>query len=261
MAFDFALFLVLATFLTGVIWLLDSLFFAGKREVRSADTIVKEPWTVEYAKAFFPVLLIVLVLRSFIIEPFRIPSGSMLPTLEVGDFIAVNKFSYGLRFPVLNKKFLSVSEPRRGDVVVFKYPEDPRLDYIKRIIGVPGDRISYANKTLRINGESITQTFAGQYERRTRRGGPGAFKRFNEALPNAQHDILIYPTMGTDFFDEIVPEGHYFVMGDNRDDSRDSRYWGFLPEKNLVGKAVMVWMHFDWDGDGLNLGRIGQRIK
>lgn len=261
MSFDFALFLVSATFITGIIWWVDSLFFARNRAAVSADAQVKEPVVVEYSKAFFPVLFIVLILRSFIIEPFRIPSGSMLPTLEVGDFIAVSKFSYGLRLPVLNKKFISIGEPKRGDVVVFKYPEDPSLDYIKRIIGLPGDRISYIDKMLYINGEPVKQNFDGPYERRTRQGGPGTFRRLKEDLPNAQHDILIYPSLGTDFFDKTVPEGHYFVMGDNRDDSRDSRAWGFLPEKNLVGKAVMIWMHFDWDGDGLNLGRIGQRIK
>ncbi len=265
--FDFALFLVLATAITGFIWLVDILWFAPKRPPLSSDNETTaeqgettEPIIVEYSKAFFPVLLIVLLLRSFLIEPFRIPSGSMLPTLRVGDFILVSKFSYGLRLPVTNTKILSLGEPQRGDVVVFKYPENPRLDYIKRIVGLPGDRITYNNKRLSINDKPVEVEPVGPYNRRTARRRPGAFGEYREKLQGTTHNILLLPEPARDFKIE-VPAGHYFVMGDNRDDSRDSRAWGYLPEENLVGKAFFIWMHWDFGGDGLNPNRIGERIR
>lgn len=274
--YNFELALTLTTLAAGIIWLVDKLFFEKKRdpavsgssngdseaEVKGkAEQAVKEPILVEYSKAFFPVLLIVLLLRSFVVEPFRIPSGSMLPTLRVGDFILVNKFSYGLRLPVLRTRFLPLGEPERGDVVVFKYPENPRIDYIKRIIGVPGDKIAYHDKKLTINGQPAEIDFIGSYNRPTNRGGPGTFGLFAEHLPDAEHQILIHPLAPAMDFELTVDEGHYFVMGDNRDDSRDSRYWGFLPEKNLVGKAFFIWMHWDFGGGGLDLGRIGEPIR
>ncbi|HEX7027339.1 MAG TPA: signal peptidase I [Gammaproteobacteria bacterium] len=275
--YNFELALTLTTLASGVIWLLDKLFFEKKRlpvasapsskgdgEADSkgkAEPAIKEPILVEYSKAFFPVLLIVLLLRSFVVEPFRIPSGSMLPTLRVGDFILVNKFSYGLRLPVLRTRFLPLGEPERGDVVVFKYPENPRIDYIKRIIGLPGDKIAYRDKKLTINGEPVEIDFIGSYNRPTNRGGPGTFGLFVEHLPEAEHQILIHPLAPAMDFELTVDEGHYFVMGDNRDDSRDSRYWGFMPEKNLVGKAFFIWMHWDFGGGGLDLGRIGEPIR
>ncbi|HEY3488375.1 MAG TPA: signal peptidase I [Gammaproteobacteria bacterium] len=252
---NFSLILVLATSFTGMVWLIDALFFARRRQSP------REPLLVEYSKAFFPILFIVLMLRSFVVEPFKIPSGSMLPTLRVGDFILVNKFSYGLRLPVLNRKFVSLGEPARGDVVVFKYPEDPRLDFIKRVIGLPGDRIAYRNKRLFINGDPVELSALGVYAERASRGGMGYMQELSEQLPGAPHRILLDGARGSADVEYEVPPGHYFVMGDNRDDSRDSRVWGYMPEKNLVGKAFFIWMHWDIGGDGLDLGRIGQRIQ
>jgi signal peptidase I len=256
---NFSLILVLATFFTGIVWLIDSLWFARNRTT-PADGEAKEPLLVEYSKAFFPILLIVLVLRSFIAEPFKIPSGSMLPTLRIGDFILVNKFTYGLRLPVLNTKIVALGAPERGDVVVFKYPEDPRLDYIKRVIGLPGDRISYRDKRLFVNGEAVTVEPVTSSPQRLSRTGIGYMQEFIEYLPGAEHHILIDGDRGSADAEYRVPEGHYFVMGDNRDDSRDSRAWGYLPERNLVGKAFLIWMHWDIGGDGLDFSRIGERI-
>jgi signal peptidase I len=248
--------LVLVTFFTGAVWLIDYLWFARNR----AGSEVTEPLLVEYSKAFFPILLIVLVLRSFVAEPFKIPSGSMLPTLRIGDFILVNKFTYGLRLPVLNTKVVELGEPARGDVVVFKYPKNPRLDYIKRVIGLPGDRISYRDKQLFINDEPVAMESVGSADRQSR-SGFGYVQEFKELLPGVEHRILLDSgRMGIN--DEYqVPAGHYFVMGDNRDDSQDSRFWGTLPEENLVGKAFFIWMHWDIGGDGLDFSRIGERIR
>lgn len=254
MNFDFPLFLVAATFFTGVIWLVDALFFARKRrQLADGEEKAKEPMLVEYSRSFFPVILAVLVLRSFVVEPFRIPSGSMMPTLLVGDFILVNKFAFGIRLPVLNKKVIELDEPQRGDVVVFKYPQNPRVDYIKRVVGVPGDVISYGNKTLHVNGEPQAQrhieiyTGIGSGIRET-----GALKNI-EQLGTVEHEILVNP-MAPDFGygcqvlmhgPFTVPEGHYFAMGDNRDNSNDSRCWGLVPEELLVGKAFAIWMNWD----------------
>lgn len=273
--YNFELALTLTTLAAGVIWLLDKIFFEKKRLHVSASSSgdkgkengskakepAKEPILVEYSKAFFPVLLIVLLLRSFVVEPFRIPSGSMLPTLRVGDFILVNKFTYGLRLPVLRTEFLSLGEPERGDVIVFKYPENPRIDYIKRVIGLPGDKVAYRDKKLTINGQPVEIDFIGPYNQPTTRGGPGTFGVFAEYMPEVEHRILIHPLAPAMDFELTVDERHYFVMGDNRDDSRDSRYWGFVPEENLVGKAFFIWMHWDFGGGGLDLSRIGGSIR
>ncbi|SDX73037.1 signal peptidase I [Allochromatium warmingii] len=251
MTFDFPAFLVLASFLTGGIWLLDVLVFARRRR---AAAITKEPLIVEYARSFFPVIFAVLILRSFLVEPFRIPSNSMMPTLLTGDFILVNKFSYGLRLPVVNLKFLEVGSPQRGDVVVFKFPLDMRTDFIKRVVGVPGDIIGYRNKTIFVNGEPINQLPIGSY---TGVGSGREMTGAHEALEQlgaAEHGILTRPTAPDLPFNcqalasgpVTVPEGRYFVMGDNRDNSNDSRCWGFVPDANLVGKAFAIWMH--WDG-------------
>ncbi len=271
MTFDFPAFLVLASAVTGGIWLIDALLFAPRRRaalavsgqgVKNAESggpILKEPVIVEYARSFFPVILAVLVLRSFLVEPFRIPSNSMMPTLLTGDFILVNKFAYGLRLPVLNMKFLDIGEPRRGDVVVFKFPLDPRTDYIKRIIGLPGDLIDYHQKTLYINGEPIAQELIGTYV------GTGSGREMTgarealEHLDGVDHLILTRPNApNLPFGCQVlawgpvkVPENHYFVMGDNRDNSNDSRCWGFVPEDKLVGKAFAIWMHWDGRRDGL----------
>lgn len=255
----FEFFLVLATLVSGLIWLLDARWLAGRR--RAAGETMVEPAYVEYSKSFFPVLLVVLLLRSFLVEPFRIPSGSMLPTLEVGDFILVNKFSYGLRLPVVHTKILSVDDPERGDIVVFRYPEDPGLNYIKRVVGVPGDRIAYVDKQLMVNGEAVETEFVGPYiDEGRRRVAPAGV--YEERLPGRDHRIVLYPSRpGRDEPAFTVPEGRYFMMGDNRDDSRDSRVWGLLPEDNLVGKAFLIWMHIDLGGDGLDLSRIGANIR
>ena len=264
MNFDFPTFLVVASAITGGIWLLDSIFFANKRsslapdvgeseESDSTQTVRKEPVLVEYSKSFFPVIFAVLILRSFLVEPFRIPSGSMMPTLLVGDFILVNKFSYGIRLPVLNKKVIDLGDPQRGDPVVFRYPKQPWVDYIKRVVAVPGDTIYYRNKTLYVNGKPMAQTAVGQY------AGVGSGTRMTgavmalEDLDGKEHSILINPLapdlpMGCQVLRQgplTVPEGRYFVMGDNRDNSNDSRCWGFVPDENLVGKAFGIWMNWD----------------
>jgi signal peptidase I len=256
---NFSLILVLATFFTGIVWLIDILWLARRRPVVVGGEL-KEPLLIEYSKAFFPILFIVLMLRSFVVEPFKIPSGSMLPTLRVGDFILVNKYTYGLRLPVLNTKIVALGEPARGDVVVFKYPEDPRLDFIKRVIGLPGDIISYRSKQVFINGEPVQMEPAGSADRLSR-SGLSYMQEFIEHLPGAEHHILTDNDRGSGDDEYRVPEGHYFVMGDNRDDSRDSRVWGYLPEKNLVGRAFFIWMHWDIGGDGLDFSRIGERIR
>jgi signal peptidase I len=273
MNFDFPTFLVAATALTGGIWLLDALVLAPRRRRlaeqsatgaeaagvgagagASATRASREPVIVEYARSFFPVILAVLLLRSFIVEPFRIPSGSMMPTLLVGDFILVNKFAYGLRWPVLNSKFLPLGEPARGDVVVFRFPRDEAVDYIKRVVGVPGDQIYYRNKTLYVNGEPMAQLPLPPYIGEGAGSGHSGAYRALEQVDGVEHEILINPgardlppgCMVLANGPVTVPEGAYFVVGDNRDNSNDSRCWGFVPEGNLVGKAFAIWMH--WDG-------------
>lgn len=240
MNFDFAAFLVATTLATGLIVLADQLFWRPKRAVAT-----DEPILVEYARSFFPVLLFVLILRSFIIEPYRIPSGSMKPTLLVGDFIAVNKYAYGLRLPVLNTKVLDVGEPKRGDVMVFRYPVDPKVNFIKRVVGVPGDLIEYRNKQLYVNGEKVSKhdgevkTVLDEY------GNAVTVRHWLEDLGNVKHQVYERLTPGREAVGIRVPEGQYFMMGDNRDDSDDSRAWGFVPEENIVGKAFGVWMSWD----------------
>jgi signal peptidase I len=255
---DFAAILVSLAAITGVIWLIDALFFARQR--RATEPGRKEPLFVEYARSFFPVIFIVLIIRSFLAEPFRIPSSSMMPTLLIGDFILVNKFAYGLKLPVLDYKFIPVGEPARGDVAVFRYPRDKSQDYIKRIVGLPGDEIAYRGKKLYVNGEEVAVESDGRYIGTGQgRDHTGAEVR-RERLGEAEHRILLKPQL---FFGGAlegawqVPEGHYFVMGDNRDNSEDSRVWGYVPEQNLVGRAFLVWMN--WDG-GIDVGRLGTVI-
>jgi len=275
MDFDFALLLVGLTFATGIIWLLDRLFFFNARRARGdalaaaggseaerqqrMTEAAREPVIVEYARSFFPVILIVLLFRSFLAEPFKIPSGSMMPTLLVGDFILVNKFAYGLRLPVLNTKIFDVGGPERGDVFVFRYPRNPKIDYIKRVIGLPGDEITYRNKTLYVNGKEIPQSYIGPYVGSGDEGRKMAGAEIrHEMLPGAEHDLLTWPLHAGAEGTFRVPAGHYFAMGDNRDNSEDSRYWGFVPEANLVGKAFVIWMN--WDG-GIDFKRIGTLVK
>jgi signal peptidase I len=265
---NFALLMLVLLVVTGGVWLLDRFLL---RQRRPAD--VKEPWWVEYSKSFFPVILAVFLLRSFLVEPFKIPSGSMIPTLLVGDFILVNKYTYGIRLPVANVKVLEVSEPKRGEVMVFRYPENPSVDYIKRVVGAPGDRVAYNNKQLSINGEAVPMTFVSDHLYAEGGLNYAPAKEYREDLNGHEHAILINPesppVQGTvhqfphrkdceyneQGFVCTVPQGHYFMMGDNRDSSSDSRYWGFVPEGNIVGKAFMIWWNF---GD---LGRIGRSIK
>ncbi len=258
---NFELLLVVVTAITGVIALVDRLVWAPKRAQAPVDE--KLPWWIDYSRSLFPVFLVVLVLRSFVAEPFRIPSGSMYPTLEIGDFILVNKFSYGIKLPVIQAKVIPVGEPERGDVVVFKYPQNPDLDYIKRVIGLPGDTIEYVNKRLTINGRPVTMKYVGRYKGQASGAMMDGAKVYEECLPGEGgcHRVLLDDETrpGKSLLTPItVPAGHYFVMGDNRDHSNDSRYWGFVPERNLKGRAVLIWMNWD---EGVHFNRIGKVIQ
>ena len=246
----FALFMVLVLIVTGFIWLLD---IAILRKNRAPGT--KDPMLVEYSKSFFPVILVVFLIRSFIAEPFKIPSGSMMPTLLAGDFILVNKFIYGLRVPILNNTFIEVNHPKRGDVFVFHYPPDPSIDYIKRVVGVPGDKIVYQDKQLYINGQKMDMTFLDNYQYESLGFNQVHAKRYSEQLGDVKHDVLIEENSFSKEGSVEVPQGYYFAMGDNRDNSKDSRYWGFVPERNLVGKAFFIWWNFD------DFKRIGSSIQ
>jgi signal peptidase I len=292
---NFALILFVLTITTGIIWFLDVFHFARQRRVKAdaalaefdarharlkADgirtddsgrtkleaDILKQPTWIEYSGSFFPVIALVFFLRSFLYEPFKIPSSSMVPTLVIGDLILVNKFTYGIRLPVINKKIIDVNEPQRGDVMVFKYPKDPSLDYIKRVIGVPGDKVEYKNKRLTVNGEPATYQSLPDYldeehltySKQFIEGFSGVSHKIlnDERAPSYVHNPEPFPQnelcrYNAEGFVCTVPTGHYFMMGDNRDNSLDSRFWGFVSEKNIVGKAFFVWMNF---GD---LGRIG----
>jgi signal peptidase I len=258
---SFALFLFLLLVVTGLVWLVELLVLKKRRGPEA-----KQPWWVEYSVSFFPVILIVFGLRSFLVEPFKIPSSSMVPTLLVGDFILVNKFKYGVRLPVINRKVVELASPERGDVMVFRYPDDPSLDYIKRVVGLPGDRVEYRNKRLTINGVAVPTRQVDDYLSRERMQFS---RRFVETLNGVDHEILVeddapaYLPAGRAFpFADncqynmsglacTVPQGHYFVMGDNRDNSSDSRVWGFVPDENIVGKAFFIWLNLN------ELGRFG----
>jgi signal peptidase I len=292
---NFALLLFLATVVTGLYWIAERLWFLPRRrraakeleesaERRRADLsargiavddprlaeakqkVLAQPWWLDWTAGLFPVILAVFVLRSFLFEPFKIPSGSMIPTLLVGDLILVNKYAYGLRLPVLNTRLTQGTPPQRGDVMVFRYPPKPSLDYIKRVVGVPGDEVAYLNKKLTINGQPVP---AGRLPDYFDRDAMRYFRQFEETLGDKKHRLLndeerpaFVPGVEDFAFKQNcryslegvvckVPEGHYFMMGDNRDNSLDSRYWGFVPDKNIVGKAILIWMNF---GD---LKRIG----
>ena len=245
----FEIALVVLTFLTGIIWLLDKLFFA-KRRAENAGLLDegREPVIVDYAKAFFPVLAIVLVLRGFVAEPFRIPSNSMMPTLLTGDFILVNKFAYGLRLPITNAKIVPIGEPRRGDVVVFKPPQHLEQDWIKRIIGLPGDTIAYHDNQVFVNGKPFGYARVGDYVGVGSGAEMTGASLLTEEIPGRPHAVLEVDKLP--FVDQgdgewTVDPGHYFVMGDNRDRSDDSRFWGQLPEKNIRGKAFLIWLNCD----------------
>ena len=258
---SFALFLLILLVVSGLVWLLDLVLL---RKRRKPDA--KQPWWVEYSISFFPVILIVFLLRSFLVEPFKIPSSSMVPTLLVGDFIVVNKFTYGIRLPVVNKKIVDLNTPARGDVMVFRYPEDPSLDYIKRVVALPGDRVEYRNKRLSINGSPVPLKQTEDYLSKERMQFS---RRYIETLNGVGHEILLeddapafiapsraFPHAGNCNYNMsglacTVPPGHYFVMGDNRDNSSDSRVWGFVPDENIVGKAFFIWLNLN------ELGRFG----
>lgn len=292
---NFALLLFMATLVTGIYWVAERFIFLPRRRAvaeslqlqadsRRADLtaqgikqvdgdisvarerVLAQPWWLDWTAGLFPVILIVFLLRSFIFEPFKIPSGSMIPTLLIGDLILVNKFTYGLKLPVLNTRLTKGNPLERGDVVVFRYPPKPSVDYIKRVVGLPGDEVSYLNKKLTVNGKPVTQTSVSDFFDES---VMEYFKQFDEQLGDQKHRIIVdsrRPSFiaGADDFKYKqncrysvegvsckVPEGHYFMMGDNRDNSLDSRYWGFVPDANVVGRAFFVWMNFS------NLKRIG----
>ena len=257
--------MVLLVASSGAIWAIDSIFFAASRKQRweQADPDVQGgeqrlPIVVDYARSFFPIFLIVLILRSFLVEPFRIPSGSMIPTLLVGDFILVNKYTYGIRLPLINKKIIELGVPARGDVVVFRYPQDPSTPFIKRVVGLPGDQIEYRDRRLFINQQEISPEYLGTYVGIKSSAQHTGAKLAKEDLMGYSHDILLTPRANNPSFSGVVPAENYFVLGDNRDNSRDSRYWGYVPDENLVGRAFMIWMN--WDG-GPELERIGSKIR
>jgi signal peptidase I len=258
MDFDFSFFLLVASIITGLVWGGYLLFL--KSEGRIFDE-ANEPWAVEYARSFFPVVLIVLLLRSFLAEPFRIPSASMMPTLLIGDFILVNKFTYGIKLPVINTKIIEMSKPARGDIVVFRYPKDPSVDYIKRVIGLPGDKITYDDKKLTVNGQAVSYKSLGFYQGIGQGVDMTGAEQLLENLTGVEHNILIRHGVSSAEGSYIVPEGQYFVMGDNRDNSNDGRYWGFVPEENLVGKAFFIWMSWDWQDKGVGFSRIGTVLQ
>ncbi|MDB5826880.1 MAG: family signal peptidase [Variovorax sp.] len=294
---NFALLLFLATVVTGLYWLAERFYFLPRRrraaeaieaslaernarlagkgitqvdtvDVKARERLLMQPWWLDWTAGLFPVILVVFLLRSFLFEPFKIPSGSMMPTLLTGDLILVNKFTYGLRLPVINTKLTDGTPPARGDVMVFRYPPQPSLDYIKRVVGLPGDEVAYLNKKLTINGKPVSKDAVPEYfdEEAMR-----YLKEYKEDLLGRQHyllnddsrraglseaEIMTFPNRencrySVDGVVCKVPEGHYFMMGDNRDNSLDSRYWGFVPDKNIVGKAFFIWMNFG------NLKRIG----
>lgn len=252
MGIDIALVLVVLTLFTGFFVLLDTLFFAKKRAAKvgaletagasekEISVAEQEPIIIEYSKSFFPVLAIVLVLRSFLFEPFQIPSGSMIPTLREGDFILVNKFTYGLRLPVIGTKMVEIGEPKRGDVMVFYPPHEPNTYYIKRVIGIPGDLVKYDNKTVYINGKPIEQ-IAVEKDSNALTGR----LVFEETLGEEPHQIQHFNFRPGRNVTLTLNEGEYFMLGDNRDNSRDSRFWGVVNEDKIVGKAVAVWMHWN----------------
>ena len=249
---NFAFWLVILSFVSGLIYLLDILFWAPKRKPEQKPTRL-----IEYARSFFPIFFIVLLLRSFLVEPFRIPSGSLEPTLLVGDFLAVNKFAYGIRLPVLEKKIIPISNPKKGEIAVFRWPPDPSFDYIKRVIGVPGDKVSYHHKILTINGQEMKQTFV---EYTTDESSGKAVAKYRENLNGIEHDIFVRPDVPAVDFEVEVPQGQYFMMGDNRDDSADSRFWGFVGDKYLRGKAFVVWMSWNGKTDMVRWSKIGHLI-
>ena len=266
---NFSLLLFIMAVVTGLYWAADHLLFKRQRMARAEpirdenarEALLAQPWWLDWTAGLFPVIVIVFVLRSFLFEPFKIPSGSMIPTLEIGDLILVNKFHYGIRLPVINKKIVDNNPVRRGDVMVFRYPADPSIDFIKRVVGVPGDQITYVNQRLSVNGKPVPLTALEDYYDEDRRTYS---KQFVEQLdPGVEHRLLVDPTLPSFYLGRArkfpmsencqysaegvsctIPAGRYFMMGDNRDNSEDSRFWGFVPDENIVGRAFFIWMNF-----------------
>jgi len=264
----FEIALVVLTLGSGLVWLLDKLFLAKRRAARASLLDSEQPAIIEYSRAFFPVLAVVLILRSFVAEPYKIPSSSMMPNLLIGDFILVNKFAYGLRLPITNTKFVPVGEPKRGDVVVFKPPHAPDENWIKRIIGLPGDHIGFHGDTLYINGQAMQYELKGEYIGKGRGAEMTGASLLSENLPGRTHTVLelVGRANPAGQGDWVVPAGQYFVMGDNRDNSEDSRFWTqthFLPEQNLRGKAFLIWLNCEgWFCKGsFDPSRIGTGIQ
>ncbi len=261
MIFDFSFVLVVLTLVTGVVWGVDHWLLRPRRLARGEGAT--EPVIVDWSRSFFPVILFVLVLRSFLYEPFRIPSDSMMPTLIQGDFIFVNKWGYGLRLPVVNWKILPIGAPARGDVIVFRKPTEPSVVFIKRLVGLPGDRIRVSGPQVSVNGQPVP-LLAGDFYR-----GPKEVQyRYSmvgrERLGETEHAVMIDPARPASDGEWVVPEGHYFMMGDNRNNSRDSRFpeVGVVPADNLIGKAVAIWLSFNPDPDSVLLwDRMGTRIQ
>lgn len=293
---NFALILFILLVVSGAMWLLDVLLLKKQRlaaasaaledfDARNHDALsgnqpavtreravveerlTRRPWYLEYTASFFPVILLVFALRSFLFEPFRIPSESMLPTLEVGDLILVNKYQYGIRLPIVHSKAVPLGDPKRGDVIVFRFPHNTSLDYIKRVVGLPGDRVEYRNRQLVINGNPVATAPAPRF---FKEGRAQFYSQYNEKLGEVEHRILVSEGGSVPIVQGLqhthpgacrygspdgvactVPPGHYFVMGDNRDNSEDSRFWGFVPDQNIVGRAFFIWMNFG------NIGRVG----
>jgi len=277
MNWDLATILVLLTLISGLIWLYDKLFLAPQRSIAKISLgpqanevevkrVTRIPFIVDLARSLLPVFVIVLGLRSFLVEPFRIPSGSMMPTLLIGDFILVNKFSYGIRLPVVNLKIIEIGKPKRGDVIVFRYPKDPTTPYIKRVVGLPGDQIEYnqVTKMLYINGEQISQKIVGRYVGVGSGSSMTGREQRVEDFEDIKHAILVNPPSPNTHAiinQWTIPENEYFVLGDNRDNSKDSRFWGTVPEELLIGKAFFIWMNFDLANGGVSWQRLGTFIQ
>lgn len=267
MILDFSFWLLLLSVVCGVIWLVDSFVFKPRRtgklvtDISGNPASAPEPIVVEYARSFFPVLLIVFLLRSFLFEPFRIPSDSMMPGLQAGDFIFVSKYTYGIRLPIINKTIIETDKPQRGDVIVFRLPRDPKINYIKRLIGLPGDHVQVVNDQLFINGSPMVQEPAGTYSDAKYTDAPLA----TEDLGTVKHTVMF---LHDGFhepkdFDGIVPAGHYLFMGDNRDNSQDGRFQsavGYVPDENLVGRAQLIWFNYTPWLNVPKFSRIGTRI-
>jgi signal peptidase I len=244
MSFDFPLILLSLTLFSGVIALVDSIWrrFSGVKYTKGCQ----KHWIIDYARSFFPVFLIVLLIRSFVVQPYRVPTGSLEPTIMPGDFILVNQYEYGLKLPVWGTKIVKLSEPKRGQIALFHFPVNHRITFVKRVVGVPGDRISYIDKVFYINGKKQSQKFVGWATDRVGAGAPFRVKVYQENLGGVKHKIYIEPNRpATNFYNLKVPKGEYFMVGDNRDNSDDSRYWGFVKQKDFIGKALFVWLSWD----------------